>query len=163
MPIEDLAVRVTEVLSRAESLFADRADGGAPAAAGRITDAVAVSRLIAPRTADLSGAAATAHTEAMAAVGKALDQAAAAEADLARHLEQANEAHHGGRSHATELRVTAAEVPAALGPAVHMPAGQVAALKALRNRVSRMRDLLARHSAESTRLAGEIRSLGYGR
>lgn len=162
MPVEDAAAWVTEVLSRAESLFAGAADtGGSPSAAGLIADAAGANRAVAPRTEDVSGAMATAHGAAVSAAADGLDRAAATETNLARRLSEATDADRGGHSHASSLHASAAEIPAALGLAVQIPAGEVAALKALRNRVARMHDLVNEHSAESARLAEEIRNLGY--
>jgi hypothetical protein len=162
MPIDDVAIWVSEVLSRAGSLFAAPADrAGAATGPGPIGDAAQATRAIATRTAGLSGAWATAHGETTAAGADRLEEAAAAETALARHLDHAAITHHSGRSDATRLRVGTTDVPGAFGPAIHIPAGEVAALKALRNRVARMRELLAHHSAESARLAGEIRNLGF--
>lgn len=162
MPVEDVVARVVEVLARAESLFALPADAAAAAgAAGQVADATAASRAIAPRTAELSGAAAAAHGEAVDAAAQRLERTAATDSELARHLADTADSHHGGRSRATELRATAAEIPTALGPAVEIPAGEMAALKALRNRVAGMQQLLAQHSGESAGVAGEIRNLGY--
>jgi hypothetical protein len=61
------------------------------------------------------------------------------------------------------LRAGAAEIPDQLGPWADLPASELAALKALRNRVAGMQALVAQHSSDATRLAGEIRSLGYQR
>jgi hypothetical protein len=162
MPVEDVAARVVEVLTRAESLFAIPADAAAAGeAAGRVSDAAAASRAIASRTADLSGAAATAHSAAVGAAAERLEHTASTDSELAERVADTADAHHGGGSHAAELRASAAEIPSALGPAVRNPAGEVAALKALRNRVAGMQRLLAEHSGESARVAGEIRNLGY--
>jgi hypothetical protein len=164
MPVEDVAARVLAALSRAESLFATTAGTeGNAGAATRTSDAAAASRAIAPQIADLSGAAAAAHGETLSAAGERLEHAGATDSELARQLTDAAETHRDGRAHATELRATAAEIPAALGPAVQLPAGEVAALRGLRNRVAGMQALVGRHSAESARLASDIRNLGYQR
>jgi hypothetical protein len=164
MPVEDVAARVLAALSRAESLFARPAGTERSAgAAARISDAAAASRAIAPHSADLSGAAAAAHGEMLSAAGERLAHADATDSELARQLTDAAETHRDGRAHATELRTTAAEIPATLGPAMQLPAGEVAALRGLRNRVAAMQALVARHSAESARLASDLRNLGYPR
>jgi hypothetical protein len=162
MPVEDVAARVTEVLSRAESLFvAAPENGGSAAATGPIGAAAAATRAVAPRTSELSGAMATTHGEAVSATADRLERVADAERDLAHHLSQATDTHRQGQSQASSLRAGVAEIPAALGPAAQIPAGQIAALKALRNRVARMNDLVTQHSAGSAQLAEEIRNLKY--
>jgi hypothetical protein len=161
MPIEDLAARVTEALTRAESLFCAPADPDG-STGGHVNSAAEAHRAIAARTAQLSGAMASAQDEALTAAGDRLDHAATSEADLAERIRQATQAHEAGRSAASGLRASAADLPAALGPTAHVPAGEFVALTVLRNRVGRMQHLLAQHAAESARLAGEIRGLGYG-
>jgi hypothetical protein len=161
MPVEDVVARVSEVLSRAESLFAGAARNGGSAALASLISAADANRAVAPRTSELSGAMATSHREAVSATADRLEGVADAERDLVHRLNQASDAHGEGRSQASSLRASAAEIPAALGPAAQIPAGQIAALKAVRNRVARMHDLVTRHSAESARLADEIHNLGY--
>ncbi|HZA08992.1 hypothetical protein [Mycobacterium sp.] len=162
IPVEALAVRVTEVLSRAESLFAAPADRDAGVAPDRISDALEAGRAIRSRAAELSGTAADAHREAVAAAGDRLQQTSATEAELAQKVQRASEIQDRGRSEVAQLRASAAEVPEALGTALHTPAGELATLAALRRRVERMQHLVADHSAESARLAGELRRLRYG-
>jgi Domain of unknown function (DUF4226) len=162
MSVENASARVTAALSRAESLFAGAADNAkSTAAAGLIADVAKTARTAAPRASEVSGAMATAHGEAVSATADRLDRAAGADNELARHLDQASDIHTGGRSYASSLRASAAEIPAALGPATQIPAGQVAALRALRNRVARMHDVVTSHSADAGQLAEQIRNLGY--
>jgi hypothetical protein len=162
MPVDDVAARVAAVLSRAESLFAGPTDGlDAGGAIDSIGGAAEASRSIGSGSAELSGESVAVHGETAAAIANRLSGAAAAESDFVRRLAEASETHQAGRSHATALRAGAVEITAVLGPAVHIPAGEVAALRGLRNRVANMQELVARHSGESARLAGEIRGLEY--
>jgi hypothetical protein len=157
--VEQVTIQVVEVLKRAESLFAVPGDAYATETTGRAAEA---SRAIATRTAELSGAAAQAHAGLLDAAAQRLDTAAGADARLAGHLARAAETHASGLSRATDLRAGAAEVPTRLAPWADIPASELAAVKALRNRVAGMQQLLADHTAEAARAAGEIRALGYG-
>ncbi|MBV8930392.1 MAG: hypothetical protein JO152_14825 [Mycobacteriaceae bacterium] len=156
MPVDDLTAQVAEVLARAASLFATPDD--AAGANSRLADAAEAHRAVAVRSAELSGAMAAAQSDAVSATGKRIDLTAAAESRLAAILAEAAQLHLDGRSTAAGLR--AVDV-ATLGPAATAPAGEHVALTMLRNRVTRMQALLAHHSAESARLADEIRGLGY--
>ena len=162
MPVEDLAARVAEVLSRAESLFAPAPASWEPGeAGGPISDAATANRAVAQSTSELSGAMASTHAEAVSGTADRLERAADAEGELARHLARATDTHTEGRSHASSLRASVAEIPASLGVAAHVPAGEIATVNALRNRVARMHALVKRHAAESAELAQQIRNLGY--
>jgi hypothetical protein len=161
MTVEHVAARVVAVLTRAESLFATPGDAAAVEAAGRMGEAAEASRAIVSRTAELSGAVASAHRNVLAVAAQRLEDAAGTDGRLADHVADTSATHGAGRSRATELRAGAAEVSARLGPWAELPASELAALKALRNRLSGMQHLLAQHSAEATRVAAEIRTLGY--
>ena len=163
MPVEDVAARVTEVLSRAESLFAPAPENWGPGeAGGLISAAAAANRAVAQRSSDLSGAMAVSHAEAVSRTADRLERAADAEGELASHLTRATDTHSEGRSYASSLRASAGDTQAALGASGQLPAGEIAAIRALRNCVARMHELVTRHSAESAGLAEEIRNIGYG-
>ena len=161
MAVERVAAKVVEVLARAESLFTSPGDPAVSEAVERIGQAADASGAIVARTAELSGATASAHRELLASAAQRPEYAAGTDAQLADHVAGATETHHGGRSHASALRAGAAEVPARLAPWAELPAGELAALTALRSRVAGMQRLLAHHTGEATRVAAEIRSLGY--
>ena len=163
MTVEHVAAQVVEVLARAESLFSTPAEGAAVSgAADTMGQAAEASRAIATRTTELSGKFASAHAELLDATAQRLERATAADARLADHLGAASQTHGEGGAQAAELRAGAADVPARLAPWEQYPAGELAALKALRHQVAGMQQLLAHHGEEATRLAGEIRTVGYG-
>jgi hypothetical protein len=89
-------------------------------------------------------------------------QHAAADARLTERLMQFADAHAGGQLHASHLRSGAEELPAQLDPWSELPVGDLAVLKALRRRVAKMQQLLARHREDAERAADEIRPLEYG-
>jgi hypothetical protein len=161
MSVQQMAARVVEVLARAESLFSTPGDSAAPEAAGRTDDAAHASAAISTSTAELSGVLASAHRDLLAETTHRLEDAAATDARLGDSVSDTSTAHSAARSQATDLRAGAAEIPTVLGPWAELPAAELAALKALRNRVAGMQRLLADHSAEAARVGGEIRSLGY--
>jgi hypothetical protein len=161
MSVRELTAHVVGVLTRAQSLFASPPDADASGVADRMREAAHASRAIAARAAQLSGATVDAHRNVIAAAGQPLEEAAATDAWLAEHVAYMSATQDAGLSRATELRAGADEVPDRLGASADLPAGELAALKALRNRVAYMQALVADHSGEATRVAGEIRTLGY--
>ena len=149
--LQQVAARVVEVLSRAESLFAP--PGEVPSAglgdlAGRAADA---SAAVAAQTAELSGATAGAHRDLLGAAAQRLGGAADADSALADQLAGAVQTHSAGLSAAAGLRADAAEVPERLAPWADVPAADLAALKALRARVAGMGQLLAEHGGADAR------------
>ncbi len=160
MPVEDVAARIVGVLRRAESLFAAPDDVGGDAA-GHMGEAAAAGSAVAARSDELSGAAASAHHDLIAAAAQRLQDAAHTDERLLDQLAGAGSTHADGRSHAGELRGSAAEIPARLGPWAGLPSSDLAALTALRARRAAMQRLLASHSEEAIRVADEIRTLGY--
>ena len=100
--------------------------------------AAEASRAIATRTTELSGKFASAHAELLDATAQRLERATAADARLADHLGAASQTHGEGGAQAAELRAGAADVPARLAPWEQYPAGELAALKALRHQVAGM-------------------------
>lgn len=156
--VDELAARVVEVLSRAETLFAPPGDWQAPPAVG---DAAQAAGTIAARTADLSGAAVQGHREMATAAAQHLERASDADARLADALQRSTQLHDQGASQAAGLRAAAAEVPAQVAPWAEFPAAQAAALKSLRTHLADMQRLLARHRAAAARTAAEINALHY--
>lgn len=156
--VDDAAARVVDVLTRAETLFAPPGDWQAPARAG---DAAQTARVIAARTADLSGATAAGHREMTAAAAGHLERAADADARLADALRRSAQLHDEGASQAAGLRAAAAEVPAQVSRWAELPAAQAAGLKALRSQLVGMQRLLARHRPAAARTAAEISALRY--
>jgi hypothetical protein len=163
MPVQHVAAQVVEVLTRAESLFTAPAEGAAPtsAAADTMGQAAEASRAITTRATELSGALGSAHAEMLEATAQRLERATAADVQLTDQLRNASRSHGDDAVQAGALRGSAGEVPDRMAPWAGHPAGELAGLKALRHCVAGMQLLLARHSEEATRVAGEIRTLGY--
>lgn len=161
MSVQGVVTQVVEVLRRAESLFASPADAAISRAADAVTEAAEASRAIGLRTDELGGALVSAHHDLLSAAASHLEQSAATDTELADHLVRASHAHADGGSAATDLRVGAEDVASRLGPLSDVPAGQLAGLLALRNRVADMQRLLADHTSEARRAADAIVGLGY--
>jgi hypothetical protein len=160
MSVQQVATHVVEVLSRAESLFGTPGQSDM-AAAERMGETAEASAATAALASEMSGVLASAHGDMLAATSQRLDDTAANDARLAGHVADTGTSHAAGGSRATDLRAEAAEDSDRLGPWAELPAGELAALRALRNRVAAMQRLLADHSAEAARVAGDVRSLGY--
>ena len=161
MTVQLVTANVVEVLSRAESLFATPGDAAASGTADTMGQAAEASRMIAAHAEELSGSVGTAYSELATSAAQHLEHAAGTDAALADQLARAAATHGGGASLAAALRAGAAEVPARLGPWADLPAGELAGLVALRNKLSGMQRLLAEHSGEAARAAEAIRGLGY--
>ncbi|MCV7236187.1 hypothetical protein [Mycobacterium branderi] len=154
-----MRARVVEVLARAESLFTTPAEAATTA---QLDAAAEASRGLAARSAELSGAAITAHRDLATSATQRLEHAADTDAHLAEQVARAGQTHAEARSQASALRAEAAEVGPRLDAWAGLPASEITGLKALRDRVARMQQLLAQHRQEAVRTASQIRSLGYG-
>jgi hypothetical protein len=161
MSVQDVADRVVEVLSRAESLFATPADTATSHMAAAVNDASEASRAIGARTGELGGALASAHHDVLDTIARRLDDVGDTDSQLAEHLTRAGEAHASGGSQATNLRAGAEKIPSRLGPTGELPASELAGLLALRNHVAGMQRLLAEHTSGAARAADDIHGLTY--
>jgi hypothetical protein len=159
--VEGVVTQVVEVLRRAESLFASPADTAISGAVDAVTGAAEASRAIGARTDELGGALVSAHHDLLGAAASHLEQSAATDARLADLIASASHTHADGGSAATDVRLSAEDVASRLGPWSDIPAGELAGLLALRNRVADMHRLLADHTSEARRAAEAIVSLGY--
>ena len=158
----EVAARVVAVLARAESLFAVPEDAAAAsAAADQLGQAAEANRALGGRSAELRGAAVSAHRELIDA--SAADVAAAARADeqLAVQLTAAAARHHQGRTRAQQLRADAAAVPERFAGLSGTAAGQLAALQDLRAHLAGMQRLLAEHAGQDAAAAAQIRAVDY--
>ncbi len=156
MTVDEVAARVVDVLTRAETLFAPPGEWQPPADVGAAAQTAAA---IAARTADLSGATASAHRD-MIAAGH-LERASDADTRLADALQRSAQLHGQGASQAAGLRAAAAEVPAQVSRWAELPAAQAAGLNTLRTQLVGMQRLLARHRAAAARTAAEISAVRY--
>lgn len=147
-------------MARARSLFAgpDASDTVGFDAAS----AAAASAGIAGRTDELSGSFATAHGDALDAAVAELHHAAGADARLADHLSRASDAAEAGAVGAQHLHAATDGVLDALDPWSELPVAELAALKALRQHVAEMAQLIAHHTAEAQQVADGISTLEYG-
>jgi hypothetical protein len=161
MSVQDVADRVVEVLSRAESLFATPADTAPSQMAAAVDDASEASRAIGARTDELGGALASAHHDVLDTIARRLDDVGDTDSQLIEHLTRAGEAHASGGSQATNLRAGAEEIPSRLGPTSELPASELAGLLALRNQVAGMQRLLAERTSEAMRASDDIHGLRY--
>ena len=160
--VEDVAAHVVDVLTRAESLFADAAGAElVTTAADQVTEAAGTARGLSARTADMSGAIVATHRELAAASAEHLDQASGVDARLADHLGRTTALHGAGLSQASGLRAGAGGVPSQLAPWEETPASELAGLKMLRNHLAAMQRLLAQHNAVAARTAADISTLSY--
>jgi hypothetical protein len=160
----DLAGRVVAVLTRAESLFAVPEDAAAAsAAADQLGHAADANRALGGRSAELTGAGATAHRRLVDESAAGVDAAARADEQLASHLTAAAARHHRGRIRAQNLRMDAAAVPDQFAALSGTGAGELAALKNLRAHVAGMQRLLAEHAGESAAAAARIRAVDHRR
>jgi len=160
MMLGDIAARVSEVLVRAESLFAVPEDAAAADQLGRAADA---NRALGGRTSELSGAAATAHRQLVDQSAADLSAAADADDQLAAQLTAAAARHHRGHARARDLRADAAAVVDRFAVLSGTGTGELAVLKALRAGVSGMQQLLAEHAGQSSAAAAQIRAVDYRR
>jgi hypothetical protein len=156
--VDEVAARVVEVLTRAETLFAPPGEWHAPA---EVDAAAQTARAIAARSADLSGATAAGHRQMTAAAAGNLERASDADARLADALQRSAQLHDQGASQAAGLRAAAAEVPAQVSRWAELPVAQAAGLKTLRTQLAGMQRLLARHRAAAARTAAEISAVRY--
>jgi hypothetical protein len=161
MSVQDVADRVVEALSRAESLFATPADTASSRMTAAVEDASETSRAIGARTDELGGALASAHHDALDTIARRLDDVGATDAQLIEHLTRAGQAHASGATQATDLRAAAEEIPSRIGPASELPASELAGLLALRNQIAGMQRLLAEHTSQAAHAADDIHGLTY--
>ena len=161
MSVQDVADRVVEVLSRAESLFATPADAATAHMTTAFNEASGASRAIGARTDELGGALASAHHDALDTIARRLDAVGDADSQLIEHLTRSGHAHASGGSQATDLRLRAEETPSRLGPTSELPTSELAALLALRNQIAGMQRLLGEHISAAARAADDIRGLTY--
>lgn len=161
MSVRELVERVVAVLARAESLFSSPSEGAQPRAARTLTDAADASAAIAARTDELSGAGAAAHRDALSAAAEKLEHAAETDTRLAEQLARAGQAHAAGASESTQLREGAQDVPDQLDDWTGLPAGELATLLAIRNRVADMQRLVADHTSQAAQATDDIVRLHY--
>jgi hypothetical protein len=161
MSVQDVADRVVEVLSRAESLFATPSDTATSHMTVAVNDASEASHAIGARTDELGGALASAHHDVLDTIARRLDNVGDTDSQLIEHLAGAGRAHASGRSQATDLRAGAQEIPSRLGPTSEVPASELAGLLALRNQVAGMQRLLAEHTSQAARASDDIHGLTY--
>ena len=160
--VEHVATHVVDVLTRAESLFADPAGTeSVTTGADQVSQAAQTARRLTSRTDDMSGAIVDTHRAVAAATADQLDHASGVDARLADHLGRTTQLHGAGLSQASALRSGAAEVPSHLQPWSDVPASELAGLKMLRNHLAAMQRLLAHHNAVAARTAADITTLSY--
>ena len=162
MTVDDVAARVVQVLTRAESLFAVPEEAtAAGAAVDQLGHAAETDRALGRRTGELSGAGATGHRQLAAESAAALAAAARADAQLAAHLTATAARQHSDRIRAQELRADAAAVTEGLGALSGSATGDLAALRTLRAQLAGMQRLLAEHAGQDAAAADEIRAVHY--
>jgi hypothetical protein len=161
MSVQDLVDRVVAVLARAESLFTSPGQAATARAAQTLTDAAEASATIAARTDELSGAGASAHRDVLASAAKRLEHAAETDTRLTEQLGRAGQAHAAGAAESTQLREGAQDEPTQLDAWTELPAGELATLMALRNRVADMGRLLADHTSQAAQATDDIVRLHY--
>jgi hypothetical protein len=162
MTVDDVAARVVQVLTRAESLFAVPEDAAATsAAADQLRHAADATRALGTRDVELSGTGATGHRRLVDE--SAANEAAAARADeqLAGHLTAAAARHHHGRIRAQALRADAAAVPEQFAALSGSATAELAALRTLRAHLTGMQRLLAEHTGQDAAAADQIRAVDY--
>jgi hypothetical protein len=160
MSVDAVAAEVVAVLARARSLFAGPDSGEAVETnAAAAADAGAA---IAGQVGDMSGSFATAHRSMLDATATELHDANRLDGRLAEHLGDAADTARAGADAAGHLHAAADGVSDTLAPWADLPAGELAALKALRAHVAGMQQLTADHGAEAQRLADAIAALEYG-
>jgi hypothetical protein len=161
MSVQDVAYRVVEVLSRAESLFATPADTATSHMTAAVDDASEASRAIGARTDELGGALASAHHDVLGTIARRLDDVGDTDSHLVEHLTRAGQTHASGGTQATDLRLGAEEISSRLGTTSELPASELAGLLALRNQVAGMQRVLAEHTSGAARAADDIHGLTY--
>jgi hypothetical protein len=162
MMVGDVAARVVQVLTRAESLFAIPEDASAAsAAADQLEQAASTNRALGGRSAELTGAGPTAHRQLVDESAAGMAAAARADEQLAAHLTSAAARHHRGRAQAQSLRAAAAAVPDQFAALSGTGAGELAALKSLRAHLAGMQQLLAEHAGQGAAAAAQIRAVDY--
>jgi hypothetical protein len=160
MSVDGVAAEVVAVMGRARSLFAqvDAAD----TVGADTSSAAEASAAIAGRTGELSGSFTDAHRDALDKVSTDLQHASGADARLADHVSDAADTAHAGAAGAQDLHDAAGGVMDSLEPWADLPVTELAALKALRQHVSGMQQLMAGQTGEAQRLADVISALEYG-
>lgn len=160
MAVPDVAAEVVAVLARARTLFLhpDAVDVGA----AHVGAAAEASAAIAGRTAELSGTFAVAHRAALEAASTALEHASGADAQLADHLGAAADIAHVGATSAEDLHGGADGVMDALDPWSDLPVAELGALRALRQHVAGMQQLMAEHADAAQQSADAMAALLYG-
>jgi hypothetical protein len=161
MSVQDLVDRVVAVLARAESLFSAPGQAATARAAQTLTDTADASATIAARTDELSGAIASAHRDVLAAAAQRLEHAAETDTLLTEQLGRAGQAHAAGASESTQLREGAQDVPNQLDACTELPAGELATVMVLRNRVANMGQLLTDHTSQAAQATDDIVRLHY--
>jgi uncharacterized protein involved in exopolysaccharide biosynthesis len=162
MMLNEVAARVVEVLTRAESLFAVPEDAAAAStAADQLGQAADAHRALGGHNAELSGAGATGHRQLVDESAAGVGAAARADEQLAAHLTAAAARHHHGRARMQELRSEAAAVLERFATLSGTGTSELAALKALRAQVAAVQQLLAEHAGQSAAAAAQIRAVDY--
>jgi len=158
--LDEVAARVVQVLTRAESLFAVPADAAvASTAADQLGQAADAHRALV--NSELSGAGATGHRQLVDESAAGVGAAARADEQLAAHLTAAGARHNLGRIKAQNLRTDAAAVPDQFAALSGTGAGELAALKNLRAHLAGMQQLLAEHAGQGAATAAQIRAVDY--
>jgi hypothetical protein len=161
---EDLVLaRVAVALDRGHALFSKAPlDAGADASGSSQTLTTLSNRVAStPQTLDASGQFANAYAHVAQQLSRRLSRTAALDARLSAVISEAASAEAAGRNQSGNVVVNAAADTARTGPYTDTPAGRLALLIALRNRVDEQRQVISAFKTRDADLAATVRQLNY--
>jgi hypothetical protein len=161
VPVDDFVRRVSDVLTRADTLFGSGSgDAPAGASAQQLADAAdAVRRNAGP---DMAGSAVAGYSAFAQERASALAQLANTDEAFNQALEQAATAENTAAAASRSTVAAAAQHSHLLSTDGHTPAGHRSLIGALQSEVGRQQELVRRHHEQALELAEQVRQLPYG-
>lgn len=161
MPLSDLARSVTEVLSRADTLFGT-ADPGVPVTAvDHLTDVVDAIRSSRQQAAEMTGEVLTNYADFALGSSEALGRLCDVESDLTERLHAATEAVAAAKAASRSALDVASSASDALDELPDTPAAELAVIRALRAQVGHELELIRTNEAVAAQLGEQLRGLAY--
>ena len=159
VPLDDFARHVSEVLTRADSLFGSApVDAPVAGSAAELTDAAELLRRSAAP--EMSGSAVAGYTAFAQGRASRLARLADTETQLDRLLQQAAISESTAAA-ASRLTVSAADGYAGRLVQTNAATGERPLIAALHSQVARQREIVHRHQEKAGELAAQARLLSY--
>lgn len=158
VPVDDVARRVNETLTRADSLFGS-ASADTSLKPQQLTDAADALRRSA--ASDTSGLAATGYTTRAQEQASTLAGLATSDTAFNHILQTAASAENTAAAASRSTVASAAEHTGNRAPAADSPGGQRALIAGLHSKVSRQQELVLRHQQQANELAEQVRQVLY--